>query len=231
MRNLITLGGGGFSMEETDSPLDRYMLEQTGKPHPRVCFLPTASGDAEGYIAKFHARLKKLGAETYHLTVFRQEVEDFREFILSMDAVYIGGGSTHNMLLLWKAWGLDLILMDAYERGVMMFGLSAGANCWFEQSVTDSWASGLRGMPGLSVLAGSFCPHFDSEPERRPLFVTAISSGELLPGYGVDDFCGLHFQEGKLLRCIASRDNASAVYYSPHHDDISEVPLEVVLLE
>ena len=191
--HIVAMGGGGFS-EEPDNPLlDDFVLGLTGKARPRVCFLATASGDAQGYLDKFHAHFAAPRAEAAHLTLLRPPgVDDVRGFLLEQDVIYVGGGSTLNLLALWRAHGLDAILREAWQAGTVLSGLSAGMICWFEASVTDS-----RGAPsvldGLGFLPGSACPHYDSEAQRRPAYQRFVAEGALPPGYAADDGAALHF--------------------------------------
>ena len=159
MRRIAAMGGGGFSMEPRNPRLDRWLLSLTGKRRPRVLFVPTASGDWAGYIARFHRAFAKHACEPSHLQLFDRTVRNLRDFVLRQHIVYVGGGSTANMLAVWRLHGLDAILREAWENGTLLCGVSAGANCWFESSLTDSFGRPLRPLrDGLALLAGSFCP-------------------------------------------------------------------------
>ncbi|MFK0266513.1 Type 1 glutamine amidotransferase-like domain-containing protein [Streptomyces angustmyceticus] len=159
----IALLGGGFS-DDPDTLLDDFVLEASGRPRPKVCFLPTASGDAPGYIEGFHAAFAARACEPVHLEPFRRSVTDLRAFVLAQDIVYVGGGNTANMLAVWRVHGLDTILREAYGAGVLLCGISAGACCWFEAAYSDSFGPPVPLADGLGLLPGSLCPHYDSEP-------------------------------------------------------------------
>jgi peptidase E len=211
---IIAMGGGGFSMEEGESALDRYILEQTGKQTPRVCFIPTASGDADSYIVRFYTAFSRRPCHPTHLKLFGR-TPDLREFLLKQDILYVGGGNTRSMLAVWREWGLPELLREAWKSGVVLAGLSAGAICWFQQGVTDSWAGKLRPLDCLGFLEGSCCPHYDSEPERRPAYAGMVGGREILPGYALDDLAALHFHDGKLYEAVTAHPDAHAYRLDP----------------
>ncbi|HEY0838863.1 MAG TPA: peptidase E, partial [Vulgatibacter sp.] len=209
-RQIIAMGGGGFSMEPENPLLDDYVLGLTGKATPRVCFLPTASGDAEGYVERFHVAFAGR-AETSVLHLFRRTVKDLEAFVLAQDVIYVGGGNTANMLAVWRVHGLDRILGKAWNAGVILCGLSAGALCWFEGGVTDSFGAGLAPLhDGLGLLPGTFCPHYDGEALRRPTFEGLVRDGGLAGGWAADDGVGLHFEGAELVGVVSSRAEAAA---------------------
>ncbi|MCC7358306.1 MAG: peptidase E [Anaerolineales bacterium] len=210
MRQIIAMGGGGFTMEPGDLSLDQYILKQTGKPKPKVCFIPTASGDSENYTLRYFEAFSRLECSPSYLSLFRLPTADLEGFILEQDLVYVGGGNTRSMLALWREWELASILKKAYGAGVVMAGISAGANCWFEQCTTDSVPGALRTWPCLGFIRGSFSPHYDGEPERRPALHRLLKDGQILAGYAADDGAALHFVEGQLLHAICSKPTAKA---------------------
>lgn len=206
MNQIIAMGGGGFSMEPENLLLEKYILKQVnGKEKPKVCFLPTASGDAQDHIDRFYQSFKTLCCEPSHLSLFEPPQADLLDFIMDKDVIYVGGGNTKSMLALWREWGLDIILKEAYHRGIIMAGLSAGALCWFEQSVTDSLGAHLAEINGLGWLEGSFCPHYDAETNRRPVFHKLILDGDASDGLAADEGAACHFIDGKLVKTIGSR--------------------------
>jgi len=222
---VIALGGGGFSMEPDNSVLDRYILQQARSARPRICFLATASGDADGYIARFYDAFSGHACEPSHITLFSR-TPDLRSHIAAQDVVYVGGGNTKSLLALWRDWGLDSILKDAYESGVVMAGVSAGAICWFEQGVTDSFAERLAVLDCLGFLKGSCCPHYDGEAERRPAFHTLLSEGAVLPGLALDDRAAVHFVDGELKRVITSKPLARVYKVAVLNGVVEEHTLE-----
>ncbi len=230
------MGGGGFSMEPDDPRLDDALLDLVRRARqverPRVCFLATASGDAEAYIEGFHAAFDAK-AEATHLALFERTVEAIEPYLLAQDLVYVGGGNTMNMLAVWRLHGVDRALRAAYDAGVVMAGLSAGSLCWFEGGTTDSFGPTLRPIrDGLGFLAGSHCPHYDGEPGRRPLYQSLVASGELPPGYAADDGAALVFRDGILHAVVSSRPSAAAYRVEPGPDGTAvETRLETRYLE
>lgn len=218
---------GGIPAEPDTLFLEKYVLEATGKKRPKVALLPTASGDSEESIERFYHRFEKLDAVPSHLSLFRLTVSDRRELLLKQDAIYVGGGSTHNMLLLWRDWGLVSIFKEAWRRGVVLCGVSAGSICWFEQGVTDSLVPDrLVPLRCLGFLEGSNCPHYDSEPLRRPTYHDLLKRGFLKDGYAADDGVGLHFVGHQLHRVVSSRSEAKGYRLETKSGNVTERILE-----
>jgi dipeptidase E len=207
-RHVVALGGGGFSDHGPGDPIDDYILSLTGAVRPRVLFVPTASGDAAGYVERFHDAFAPV-AETRHLSLFRREVADLDDVLLDADVVYVGGGSTANLLAIWRLHGLDVAVIRAHARGAVLCGPSAGALCWFSGGITDSFGPGRRVLgDGLGLLEGRFCPHYDSEPWRAAEVADlAVAAG---PVYACDDDAALPFVDGSLHRAVSSRPGATA---------------------
>lgn len=214
---IMTMGGGGFSMEPENPLLDDHLLSLATRRRgaggrPRVCFVPTASGDAEGYVDRFIEAFADR-AETSSLRLFHLAelaAPDLRSFVLDQDVVYVGGGSTANLLALWRLHGLDDVLAEAAAAGVVLAGISAGMNCWFDASVTDSFGP-LAALPdGLGFLTGSACPHYDGEVDRRPTYLDLVGTRSLPSGYAVEDGCALVFRDGELVEAVSSRPDARA---------------------
>jgi peptidase E len=226
-RQIIAMGGGGFSMEE-NLALDRYVLAQARTTEPRVSFLPTASGDADSYMLRFYAAFSGLPCRPSHLTFFRR-TPDLREHVLSQDVIYVGGGNTKSLLGVWREWGLPEILREAWEAGVVLAGVSAGAICWFEQGLTDSFDGELRPLQCLGLLAGSACPHYDGDPARRPTYHHLVRTGVLLPGLALDDGAAVHFINDGIAGVVASRPGATAYRVRRRNGAVEENALSVVL--
>ena len=205
---IVGLGGHGDTLDQTRT-LMHHVLSLTGKERPRVLYVPTAVGDSAEAIVAFHERCQGLG-ELQHLRFFPWPPRELRELVLSQDAISIGGGSTANMLAIWRVHGFDLILREAWERGVVLSGASAGMICWFEAGVTDSFGPHLDGMDdGLGFLAGSACPHYDGEPMRRPRYRELVEGG-FPAGLAADDGVGLHFVGTELHEVVTCRPGAAA---------------------
>jgi dipeptidase E len=209
-RQIVALGGGGFSDEGIPTRLDEFILSLPRNRPPRICFLPTASGDSESYLVKFYRAFTQMDCRPSDLALFRRTVADPRSFLLDQDVIYVGGGNTVNMLAIWRAHGVDTILREAWEAGVVLAGVSAGAICWFEAAVTDSFGvppTGLR--DGLGLLLGSACPHYNSEERRRPVYHELVLAG-FPGGYAADDGVGLHFVDRELAGVVSEVEGRSA---------------------
>ncbi|MGM0827905.1 MAG: Type 1 glutamine amidotransferase-like domain-containing protein [Bacillota bacterium] len=231
MKQIIAMGGGGFSMEPDNLLLDQYIINQAGESKPKICFLPTASGDAEGYIERFYNAFHSLSCEPSHLSLFELPTKDLEGFLLEKDIIYVGGGNTKSMLALWKEWKVDSILKKAWESGTILAGLSAGSICWFEEGITDSYGEELETIKGLGFLKGSHSPHYDGEEDRRPLFHSFIRKGKLQAGYGVDDGAALHFIDESLYKVLSSRVRASAYWVEKRDGDMLETVLSTEYLK
>ena len=164
-KQIIAIGGGGFGRSPGEGVIEKYILGQSDKEKPNICFIPTATGDNEAYKVNYYSTFSKLNCSPVHLDFFKR-TPDLEELIKNQDISVVGGGNTKSMLAVWKDWGLDLILKEAYERGVIMCGVSAGAICWFEEGVTDSWSEELKVMDCLGFVKGVCCPHHDEAPQR-----------------------------------------------------------------
>ncbi len=225
MKHIVAMGGGGFSMEPDNPLLDDFILSLTGKPKPKVCFVPTASGDSDVYTERFFEAFPAERAQSSHLSLFKRTIADLREFVRTQDVIYVGGGSTANLLAVWRAHGLDAILREAWEAGVVLCGVSAGALCWFESGSTDSFGSGLSPLQNcLGFLPGSFCPHYDGEALRRSTYQQFIAGG-LPGGYAADDSAALHFVGTELVEAVSSQPNARAYRVERPGDSVTETPL------
>ena len=232
---ILALGGGGFSMERDGSLLDDYALSLTGSPRPRVCFLPTASGDADHYVVRFYRRFSA-DCEASHVSLFRRDQgtggveDDLATHLLAQDLIYVGGGNVVSMLGAWRAHGLDGILRKAWRRGIVLCGPSAGSLCWFEQALS-AFHGGPRPVRGLGLLPYSNCVHYDAEPARRAEYHRAVADG-MPPGFAADDGVGLHFRGRHLERVVSSRGDGSAyhVELGPRGRSVLETRLEVSYL-
>ena len=224
MKQIIALGGGGFSMEPENPLLDQYILKQAKKITPKICFLATASGDSENYISRFYQFFEKQDCQPSHLSLFNPPTRDLERFLLEKDIIYVGGGNTKNLLVLWQEWGIDTIIRKAWEQGIVLAGISAGSICWFEEGVTDSYGDGLEPLKCLGLLKGSNCPHYDGESERRPAYQQLIATKRITPGIATDDGVALHFIDQELSHIVSSRPNAKA-YKVNEDQNITEIAL------
>ncbi|WP_416143698.1 Type 1 glutamine amidotransferase-like domain-containing protein [Planococcus koreensis] len=229
MKQIIAMGGGGFLMEPENPLLDHYILAQSPKETPKICFIPTASGDADSAISKFYNFFSNQRCVPSHLSLFKPPARDLEAFVLDKDIIYVGGGNTKNLLVLWKEWGLDAILRKAWEQGVILSGISAGSLCWFEDGVTDSYGDKLEPIQPLGFLAGSNCPHYDGEEERRPAYQQLVASGAVKGGIAADDGVALHYIGSDFVRAVSSRPAAKA-YRVEYDGELKETVLPVEFL-
>ncbi|MFD4693504.1 Type 1 glutamine amidotransferase-like domain-containing protein [Streptomyces sp. NPDC058463] len=217
-RRLARLGGG-FSTDD-DGLLDDWVLEQVRTPRPKVCFVPTASGDAPVYVEQFLAAYQSRPCEPSVLQLFRRNLDDdaMRTFLLSQDVIYVGGGNTANLLAVWRTHGVDRMLREASDRGTLLCGISAGANCWAEGSHTDSFGPLTYLSDGLGLLPGSVCPHYDSEQGRRPSYQAAVATRALPAGWAVEDGVGALFTGGVLTDSVTRTAQARLYRVTPDDD-------------
>jgi dipeptidase E len=212
--HIVALGGGGFSMEPDNLALDRYTLSlwRRSDREPRVCFIPTATGDSVEYIGRFYSAFEKLACRPTHLALTDSQTSDPAAAVLGNDIFYVGGGNTRDMLSVWRGCGLDHALKEAWQAGKILRGISAGAICWFEQAISDSVVDGeLHPLKCLGFLPGTGCPHYD-EPGRRETFHRCLVAGDVSAGYGIDNSAALHFEGTKLVNVVVSRPSASAYH-------------------
>jgi len=229
-RHIVALGGGGFSDQVSFSPLDDFILSLARHSPPRVCFLPTASGDREAYVTSFYRAYAPRECRPVDLPLFARTVVDVRAFLLEQDVIYFGGGNTADMLAVWRTHGVDSVVREAWERGTVLAGVSAGAICWFEAGVTDSFGPALSGLrDGLRLLPGSACPHYDSEERRRPVYRDLVASG-FPPGYAIDDHVGLHFVDRELAEVVSDVEGRLAYDVGLEGSAVTERPLTPRLL-
>ena len=200
---------GGQLLGDTPELRD-YVLSFVESAEPRICLLPTASGDSPEVVARFEEGLAGRGVLS-HVALFRRTIGDVTAHLLAQDVILVSGGNTASMLAVWRAHGVADALHEAWQRGVVLAGSSAGALCWFDGGVTDSFGPTLEPLgDGLGLLDGSFCPHYDSEPQREPTYVRLVGSGALAPGYAADDLVALRFAGTQLAEIVAGRAGARA---------------------
>lgn len=231
---LIAIGGGGFLMEPENLLLDQYCLDCTSKIVPKVCFIPTASGDSEDFLSRFYTAFTRYSCEPSHLAFFRKPrsgaipLTDIENHLLNQDVIYVGGGNTRSMLAVWREWNIDEILRKAWRSGILLTGMSAGAICWFEYGGSDSTQpEKLSPLKGLGLIRGSCTPHYDGESNRRPDFHQLIKNGELPSGIGIDDGAAVLFEGQQVIEVVSSRPSAKAYQVKLEEDgQIIEKPLE-----
>ena len=220
----ILIAGGGFRTKFIG-----YMAQLTGKHRARVCFLPTASADSEQAIIGFYQSCAPLNVEAFVQRSFIESLsqsQGWDEVLLSMDAIVVSGGNTLNQQAIWKAQGIDVVLREAWNRGIVLGGASAGSLCWFDEGTTDSRPKALSIVKCMGFIPGSHSPHYDGEPGRRPLYHKLIGSGDMQPGYACDNDAGLYFEETTVKRVVATRVGAKCYYVSADNGVVTEKVLE-----
>ena len=209
MRHIVAIGGSSFNANPDNPASERYMLGLTRKRRPAVCFIPTASAEPAEYIAKFEDSFSKLGATTTVLRFFTR-TPNLRETLLNQDAIYVGGGNTKSMLAVWREWGLPEVLREAWRKGIVLGGVSAGAICWFDKGVTDSWADELAPLDCLGFLPDTCCPHYDSEADRRPTVHDLVARRVVPPVTALHDGAAAHYVGRSLHRILTWTPTAKA---------------------
>ncbi len=228
--HIVAVGGALLVPDLGNLSLERYIVDISGAQKPRVLFVPTASGEDPTYVARFYEAYGRLGCEMDTLRFFRRTPDDLRAALERFDVVHVGGGNTQSMLAVWRHWGFDVVLRETWERGAVLCGSSAGSICWFEYGLTDSFAGDLTAMECLGFLAGSNCPHYDGEKDRRPSYQRLVAAGELPAGIACDDGAGLHFRGTELSAIVSSRPHARAYRVVRDGDRAIETPLDAKFL-
>jgi len=228
---IIAYGGGGFSMEPGNPLLDEYVLSLSRRKKPKVCFFPTASGDADHYVVRFYRHFSSEICDPSHISLFRRDrgPGKVREHLLKQDIVYVGGGSILSLLGVWRAHGIDEDLRAAWQAGVILVGVSAGSLCWFASGLT-AYHHDAKPYHGLGFLPHSNAVHYEEEDNRRPAYHSALLDGSLPGGYAASDGAALHFVGEDLDRVVLSRPEARAYRVEAVGDDVVELPLEATYL-
>ena len=216
---MLAIGGFGAPDADPARPprLVEHALELSGRQRPRTCVLNTAMGDDPGTFVRMYSWLSAVSARASHLQLFPMpNVSDPEDLLLSQDVIFVGGGSVANMVAVWRVHGLDRVMRAAWQAGIVLAGVSAGAVCWFEGGTTDSFGQELRPFTaGLALLGGSYCPHYSSEPGRRPLYQSLVADGSLPPGIACDDGTAAHFADEALAEIVADRPGQHGYRVAP----------------
>jgi dipeptidase E len=219
-RQIVAMGGGKFC-----DGLAHFVVELTGRERPRSLYIGTAMAEDPQSALHVYDRFGGM-AEVSRLEFFPWPPDDLRDVVLGADLIFVDGGNTANMLAIWRVHGVDELLREALERGIVLSGSSAGGICWFEQGMTDSFGPQLEQMDCLGFLGGSFCPHYDDEEQRRPRYHELLREG-LAPGYAADAGVGLHFVDGELRDAVACDEGSGAYRVELRDGEVVETPIEV----
>lgn len=229
MQQIIAIGGGGYASRASDIVLEEYILAQANTSRPKVCYLPQAGGESREYIVRFYEAFTRLGAQPSWFSLFGRVAADWPAHLLTHDVLYVGGGNTRSMLAVWREWGVDKVLRQALEQGVVLAGVSAGAICWFRQGITDSGEQ-LPVLNGLGFLEGSCCPHYDSEPDQKLIYHNLVAKGQALPGFALDDGAAVHLVDGQLKQVVTSRLEARGYHLARQNNEAFEKVLPATYL-
>ena len=226
-KNIVAIGGGGFGRTVKDLRIEEYILSLSNKEKPNICFIPTATGDNDSYKVNYYDVFTKFNCNPTHIDFFKRTI-DLSSHISSQDIIFVGGGNTKSMLAVWRDWNLHNILKDAYERGTIMSGVSAGAICWFEKGITDSWANDLAVMECLGFIDGVCCPHYDEEPERRPFVRKMLKENIITNCLSIEGNSALHIKNDIPFAAINFGKNKNAYDVIYKNDEINEIAFDRV---
>ena len=223
---IIAIGGGGFGRNPNHNKIERYILNQSEKENPNILFLPTASAEDKSYIVNYYSCFSKLNCTPSHLTFFHRTPR-LDSLINKADIIYVGGGNTKSMLAVWREWKLDTLLKKAYNNRKILCGVSAGAICWFEQGITDSWASNLNTLSCLGFVNGMACPHYQEESNRRPSLHELLKNGKAIPGYAIDGGAAVHFINGNFHKALQFYEDSFVYKVSESNGRVQEDSLDM----
>ncbi len=228
-KHIVAIGGGGFGRNNSSSLIEKYILKLSGKDLPKICFLPTATGDNDSYIVRFYSIFTMLNCIPSHIEFFKRTT-DIKQHLMNQDVVFVGGGNTKSMLAIWNDWGMNEILKEAYNEGVVMSGVSAGAICWFTNGITDSWDNQLRILPCLDFIRGTCCPHYDEEPSRIPYVKKILYEEKVNNVISIEGGSAIHFVDGEPYKNVSfdNYKNTYKVYLS--NNNVVEEPFNRIQL-
>tara|TARA_Y100001968_G_scaffold280_1_gene216 strand:- start:823 stop:1515 length:693 start_codon:yes stop_codon:yes gene_type:complete len=228
-KQIVAIGGGGFGRRNSSYLIEKYILSLTGQTSPKICFLPTATGDNDSYIVRFYSIFNSLNCKPSHIEFFKRTI-NIKKQIMDQDVVFVGGGNTKSMLAIWNNWGMDHLLYDAYNKGVIMSGVSAGAICWFTSGITDSWENELRIIPCLDFISGTCCPHYDEEASRIPYVKKILLEQKVTNCISIEGGSAMHFIDGKPFKNVSFHNNKNTYNVFLDKHNIVEKPFEKIQL-
>ncbi len=218
-KNIVAIGGGGFGRSLGNLMIEKYIISLVDLKKPSICFIPTASGDCDSYKLNFYRAFSKLNCNSTHIDLFTR-TENLEKKILNQDIIFVGGGNTKSMLAVWKEWGLDKILKTAYEKGIVMSGVSAGAICWFDKGITDSFADKLDIIDCLGFVEGIACPHFDEEKEREPYVKKILTNNIINSCICIEGNCALHIKNNDKYESISFGEKKKSLKIYKYNDEL-----------
>ena len=225
--HIIAIGGGGFGRNPNEPIIENYILNLSDSQKPNITFFPTASAENSDYIVNFYTAFSGLNCNAKHISLFKN-TPNLESIIIDSDIIYIGGGNTKSMLAVFKEWNLDKLLLKAYKDGKILAGVSAGAICWFDQGITDSWEDGLRVLDCMGILKGVCCPHYDGEVDRKPSVEKFLKSNEIDACFCIEDGAAIHYQNNRFKTAVAFYQNKNAYEVKLNRGSIKETPLKKI---
>lgn len=219
IKNIVAIGGGGFGRSIGSLDIERYITSLVYKDRPKICFIPTASGDNDIYKLNFYRAFSKLNCITSHIDLFSR-TENLENKIFEQDIIFVGGGNTKSMIAVWKEWKLHIILRKAYEKGIVMSGVSAGAICWFEKGISDSFAEELKIIDCLGIVKGVACPHFDEEKDREPFVSYLLKNNIIKNCICIEGNSALHIKDDFNFSSIDFRKEGKKSYIFYNKNDV-----------
>ena len=227
--DIIAIGGGGFGRNPEDRTIEQYILEQSSSSRPRICFFPTASAENSDYITNYYRAFSKLDCKPTDISLFSR-TPNLEACIRESDIIYIGGGNTKSMLSVFVEWGIDKLLLEAYSNGKILAGVSAGAICWFQWGITDSWEGELKILDCLDIISGCCCPHYNGEEDRKPSVFDMINTNKISSCYAIEDGAALHYRNNKLLDAVSFYKGSKAFQLYKENNQIIESSMEMINL-
>ena len=223
-RHIVAIGGGGFGRNPNKPVIEDYILNLADSKKPTITFFPTASAEDSNYIVNFYTAFSKLNCKAQHISLFKKTPE-LKSIIDESDVIYVGGGNTKSMLAVFREWNLDKLIIDAYNKGKILAGVSAGAICWFEKGITDSWSNGLRVLDCMSILDGVCCPHYDGEANRRPSVEKFLKSKEIDSCLCIEDGAALHYENESIKTAVSFYNDKNAYLVQCKENQLVENPI------
>ncbi len=222
---IIAIGGGGFGRNPNKPNIEQYILEQTNIKKPKITFFPTASAEDQNYILNFYKAFSKLECVPQDISLFKR-THDMKQILDYSDIIYIGGGNTKSMLAVFEEWNLVQLLIEAYKSGKILAGVSAGAICWFQKGVTDSWANELSVMDCMGILNGCCCPHYDGEKNRKPYVAKVLKEKTISSCLAIEDGSAVHFKNSKFFSAVSFYKNKNSFEVSFKNGNLIENKLQ-----
>ncbi|OUT42745.1 MAG: peptidase E [bacterium TMED6] len=224
--HIVAIGGGGFGRNPNKPIIEDYIVNLSPAKKPKIAFFPTASAENIQYIVNFYTAFTQLNCSPKDISLFKK-TPDLESVIDEADIIYVGGGNTKSMLAVFSDWGLDKLLIDAYKQGKVLAGVSAGAICWFEKGITDSWASELKVLDCLGILEGVCCPHYDGEADRRPSVENFLKKNQINESLCIEDGSAVHYHGDTVKTAISFYKDKNA-YNVKYENSLIETPLKKI---